>query len=469
MSPLLLQTFSSLTDAFTDGTYPVRPFLLAGYAALLYAAYALFRRAAWARRLAPGTRAYRAWAAAGLLSLALLFATGMAAQAMAAHAYGIPERAVAVFFTGDEITGTRVTHTHFQKLAIAAGLKLVPESFVEQADTGSALSAYVPAFVPWAMLGFFLIALCSALLLSVPHALQARGKKKRLALMALYGMTTFILLDKSLDGGFLSDSAPLAFAVYATLLLAPHRAFRTYLAYAALAYAWLAAILFATGFFQSFSTLYVAAVRTAVFGTAAYALHGAAFGEGRADARRLAAGCALVLAIACIVWQGAQARRYLLQETNPGASWLAAYGTESVPALPSAGTLGRMRLYRVEAPSSVASLIGAYKLPYWYYPVAVESASCDALPEAQERFNVITPVPLRNAASQPASVARAVFSPDGVAPSGWYRYRATIYMNACLPRSTDVIREMVRLGGSDQAVAWGIGRYAGNAASGGFM
>ncbi|MES2226061.1 MAG: hypothetical protein V4480_04630 [Patescibacteria group bacterium] len=438
----------------SDGTYPIRFFLLAAYLAAVLGT-GLFLRTTF--RVSSASRIYRWIASIASLSLISLFMIIGFWQWHVFDLYGIPKTEVAVFFSGDELSGTRVTHTHIGKVVIATAGTAWTSVLIGRADTGSALVPYVPGALRWLCVVLFALAFLSSLLVVPAQTEGVVGRRRQLIRLLLYGFVSFIVLDKSIDGGLLSDASFLVLCAFLALVWKPSRFLRS-AASAALAHAWLLATLFALGLYAPAGAFLEAVVRSALV----LGLLVVGYGASRNGSRRLRYALAFAVGISCLAYicvKYSHEWGYLHLPIND-ETYLSVYAREAQPDLPRIGAIGRLTVYAAGslAPRNIARAIDEYALPYWYRPFSVPGTCQLAQAQTHASFTVLSPVPLTGNTQTVEGIARLSLTPDGSAPSGWYRYAASLSLDACIPRRLDVVREMLREAGSVRAIVYGL-RY----------
>lgn len=453
-----IASVNTIMNVFTAGTFPVRPFLCMAYGMLALCAVLL--RSALPKILGKKTlRRYRRidpyirWAV--FLSMALLFSLPVLSEFRAYKTYGIPPKSVAIFITGDEVTSTRVAHTHFGKVVVPLVLGSRDTAVVSLADTGAALLPYVPSSVPRVSLILLLCAAIGSLLVVARLAGDIPGKSRKAAFLVLYTLLGFLSLDKAVDGGFVSDAAGIVFFAYGALTLFPPRAFSRLLAGGGLLYGVVLWYLHAAGFYWPDSYFFEALQRSAVLLLTLYALHYSAYGK-----QRIWKGVLLIAAVSSIVVLSqvlnADEREGLQAPISPPHMYLSVMNDEAKPPLPVIGTIGRLTVYDTSPliGKTVSAASDLFKLPYWYQPFTSGTENCAEHPrEKEESFKVLSPVPLQDIQA-PSGLAAGTFEFIETRPAGWYRYDATITYHACISRYFSVLQEVLRLAGSDTAIVY---------------
>ncbi|MDB5245406.1 MAG: hypothetical protein JWN90_511 [Parcubacteria group bacterium] len=461
-----LEILNSIINAFTLGTYPVRPFLLIGYGALIFLAawaYPFVSKVIDKRvSISKGSRKQydRAVRITALASLALLFLIPIICEISVFNSFGIPQRDLAIFFTGDEITNTRIVHNHFGKTAIAQFLGHNDVKFVQSSDTGAALLSYVPRWVPPVELALFILALLSSLYVAASAIAAVPNRSKKIWLGALFTLVGFLVLEKSLDGGLVSDGAGFACAVYALSVLFPFKTILRKGAYALFAYIWILCGLFLTGFYWPLFYLDYGLLHTAVVALTLFALYYGAYGTRVRVKNILIAVTILVIAVTSYE-VGKSDRTYLASTIIASSTYLATYESEATPNFPTVGAIGNLQVYDLSsnAGDSIKHIGNEYSLPYWYQPIYVAASSCSTqINRHEERFFVLSTKPLVSTTLY-QGIADVAYVPLGNAPAGWYRYGAKVTQAYCVPRSLNVVHEMLRLSGATSTIVYGLQQY----------
>ncbi|MDB5190070.1 MAG: hypothetical protein JWN49_396 [Parcubacteria group bacterium] len=457
-----LELLNSIINAFTLGTYPVRPFLLIGYAMFVFLTVWAYPHAS--RKLALPERMRKHYERVvriiALAALALLFIIPIVCELTVFHSFGIPQRDLAIFFTGGEITNTRIAHNHFGKTAIAEFLGNNDAGFIQSSDTGAALLPYVPVWVPPLELALFIIALFSSLYIAANAIAGMPNRRKKIWLGALFSLIGFLVLEKSLDGGFVSDGAASAYGAYIVLIYFSAKRFPRAFIYIVLGYVWVLCTLYFSGFYWPQLYLTYALVHTAIFVLAVYALHYGAFGNNKRIKKILVLLVVIVIGIYASI-DGQSDRAYLAKRIVPTATYLAVYDFEATPDVPLVGTIGALNIFETAsfAGDTIGKITDEYTLPYWYRPLSTGDITCaNPVYETEEKFFLLTRTPLHGVPDQP--LVHTSFLSAGSAPPGWYRYSAVISFNPCISRPNDVIRETIRLAGSTTTILYGLKTYS---------
>ena len=451
--PHLLTFLNSVTGAFMLGTYPIRSFLLLGAALMLLAGVVVARS-----RMQLSARMRPALSFMAIGSLAVLFALTLAMEASVFRAHGIPQRDLAIFMTGEEITDSRLVHTHFGKVIIGASVGRMFPHTIHRSDTGAALLPYVPAPMVVLQGTLFLLALFALFGALASRVASVSGTRQKVALGLLAALSGFIVLEKSIDGGILSDGAGLALAACLGLLFAPLSYFPRALAWGAVGYGLVLGGLYLSGWYWTLTYFAHALAHTVIFFLAAVALWYAAYGAHRRTLALLS--CLALGAIGSYAYFDGDGRAYLRAPLSEGA-YLATYPFESAPDLPQVGQIGRLAVYDASplSPATVGEAAHALRLPFWYRPFS-QGGFCE------ERFVVLSPAPLTDISSASGVALDAVFAPAGTSPAGWYRYEARITHSPCLWRYLDVVRETLREAGSDTVIVYQLSTFPDGASSG---
>jgi hypothetical protein len=456
----LLQILNGVMNTITLGTYPVRPFLFIGYAVVLASILIVIThlrpRAVWE---SVSVRTDRVIRILSITSIALLFLISLVTELSVFNAFGIPQKNIALFFAGNEITSTELSHNHFGKSALATLLPQNDEAIVASADTGSALLPYVPKALPYGEVFLFLLALCTSLYISACACLKISGRGKVVAIIILYTLVSFLVLEKSVDGGLLSDGAGVACGIYILLVLKKRSVIRSSL-YISIGYVWVLLALHFMGFYWPLKLLTYTFVHSAVFLLIAYTLHYAINGSNRRVKKILAVFALLTVTVVAYV-QSNYDRSYLSSVITPGTSYLSAYEREAGLPLPLLGRIGSLVVYDTSpfAGKTVRDVVDTYHLPYWYQPISIYPQNCSMETNRhEERFFLLSRTPLVDSVAV-NDLADIAFSPIGNASDGWYRYGVKVTQGYCVPRSLNVLSEMVHLAGTNTLIIYGMQEY----------
>lgn len=452
-----LNFLNTALEAFMLGTFPVRPFLLLGYAALVAITWLVWNRYGRGQFREKLIKRMRL---AVICALALVYLCALCSQVYVFHSYGIAGKGYAIFFTGDEITSTRLAHDHFGKVVIATALAPWSKDIVPVADSGEALTPYLPKGVAWIMFALFTIATLGSLVLTPSVVRRANGPWRRVAIGALYIAISFIALAKSLDGGIVSDSAGIALGMYTVLLYAPKHFYKALMVSTA-AYAAVLTLLYVGGYYWPQHFFFETLVRSALFAALLALLCYLAFARATKHMMFISSAATLVLFICIGIFVhriGETNRDYLARPIESGKDWLAAYPSEAQPALPRIGSVGRLVLYNADefagAPTFYA--LDSYHLPYWYMPISQFPNTCfPATVLSGEEFSLVSRKPLVSTVFA-GGIVTLDLTPAVAARSGWYAYQARITQNGCTPRYADVMQQAIHAAGSDQAIVYNL-------------
>jgi hypothetical protein len=425
----LLQILNGVMNTITLGTYPVRPFLFIGYAVVLASILIVIThlrpRAVWE---SVSVRTDRVIRILSITSIALLFLISLVTELSVFNAFGI----------------------HFGKSALATLLPQNDEAIVASADTGSALLPYVPKALPYGEVFLFLLALCTSLYISACACLKISGRGKVVAIIILYTLVSFLVLEKSVDGGLLSDGAGVACGIYILLVLKKRSVIRSSL-YISIGYVWVLLALHFMGFYWPLKLLTYTFVHSAVFLLIAYTLHYAINGSNRRVKKILAVFALLTVTVVAYV-QSNYDRSYLSSVITPGTSYLSAYEREAGLPLPLLGRIGSLVVYDTSpfAGKTVRDVVDTYHLPYWYQPISIYPQNCSMETNRhEERFFLLSRTPLVD----------SVAVNDLADIDGWYRYGVKVTQGYCVPRSLNVLSEMVHLAGTNTFIIYGMQEY----------
>lgn len=460
MYEFLLNSANELMNTITAGTYPVRPVLFVGYMlGVLVTVWLVRWLPARTRLLKISGISRRTISVVAISLVSLLFLTNVILQFAVFNYFGIPERSVAIGIQNGEITETRFAHIHFGKVVIASILKGPTQDLILRADTGRALLPYVPQAVVVVESILFVIALLFSLLSAGQYVQPISGKGRQLSALLLLGLLGFYVLEKSLDGGIVSDGAGLALLTWAFLLLMPLHRFAKLIPYMVFGYTAVLLCLYIGGWYWPTSYALLALERTGVL--ALLILTGAYFLRDMRRAAALAGGIALVGVALFIYHNDASDRDYMSRRIAPDAFYLAAYPEEAKPSLPKVGGIGDLNVYDASslAPRTVNDVLEQYQLPAAYRPLTPGSYTCSAPALLrEERFSVLSPKRLVAVRSDSGLFSLTV-TPEYPAPRGWYRYHAVLFYNPCIPRYLDVLEQGIVSAGSDTALVYGLELY----------
>lgn len=437
---------------FTDGTNPIRIALFALY--LL----ALFTMARLSKKGEPNEKK-RTLQALVVGSVLILFTAGLLGHLWIYNAHDIPQRSLAVFLEKDEITNTRLIHTHTGKSAIATLVAPLFSYLNLSADTGASIaSSLSPQFSIISAL-LFVVAIAASLVLG-PHVIrQVSGKGKRLAAFILYGLVAFVVLEKSVDGGILNDGAVVALAAYFAIIVLPVRHFLRALLCGALFSTVLTSILFATGQYWGGERYFIGAVANAlVLFFVLLAFHSART-EGWGSRRSLAVLLVALAALGTKAYADTAFKvAYLSTPAGPDSSYVGTYTLEDNVNTISVGSIGRLQVHSVsrETTMTVGELIDVLGAPYWYQPVSLYEGSC-AKPATRivATFVVHVPEAPKELSAIAEQLASLTLTPQGTDGAGWSTYAGSLSVHPCVPRRWDVLREMMRLVGIERSIVHG--------------
>jgi hypothetical protein len=457
----ILQILNSVMNTVTLGTYPVRPFLFLGYGLVLSSLLIILKHM---KRDTPwkgvSLRTDQIIRIVSVASLGLLFLLPIITHVTIFNSFAIPQKDLAIFFTGNEITSTELAHNHFGKTMLSYVLPRNEASIVASSDTGSALLPYIPPTLPYGEMLLFLTALLTTLYVSLGICKERTKKRTLIAKVLLCTLISFLVLEKSIDGGLFSDGAGIAYALYAFLVFKKGRIPQYAGPYIVIGYVWILVTLYLTGFYWPRILFEYTLIHSAIFVVLVSALYYFAHGSNRTIQRIL-----MTVSVAGIVvvayLQGYSDRTYLSTVLTQHSSYLAAYPSEARPELPILGEVGTLVIYDSTplAGKTVGQIIDTYHLPYWYQPLTVNTKQCsNEARRNEERFFVLSRNPLHDT-TLGNNLADILLSPSGTAPQGWYRYAGKATQQFCVPRSLDVVREMLRLSGANDFILYGLQNY----------
>lgn len=416
----LLVILSSIADTFTDGTSPVRPFL-----------FLLFGIGVAAATLVPSVRRERevSMVAAGIVTL--LFVTTFILQLYVFTQAGIPQHALATAITEEEITNTRLTHTHVGKAALTA---IIPSSITSQVDAGSAILLLVPE-----SMSIWLSMLLILGIILVVYVLSRRLKQvryRRFAYLLLVSIIGYTAVTKSIDGGILSDGAIIAYVALMALLLAPIRLFTTYLSVGAIVFTAAVAIAHLSGFYWGEGYAMAAVLKGGVLLLVILALHHLV--DTGVTKKSVFLSLAAVALVASISMQAISDRfSYLNIHIGEGTAMVRHKDGSVTSADAYVGMTTR-------------AVIEQENLAYWYQPVMHRADGCH-----EETVSYIGSFTLAPGYVPSVENVRREYAEIHFVPTG-DRYRAEITTHACLPERIKEIQALLREVGLSEAVIYGL-------------
>lgn len=416
----ILVILSSITDTFTDGTSPVRPFLflLFGIGVAVATVLPNVKRELEIRIVAAGI-------------VTLLFVATFFLQLYVFFQAGIPQHALAIAITQEEITNTRLTHIHVGKVALAS---IIPFSITPQVDAGAAMSLLVPDSIGVA-LGVLLIVgiilLLYALSRSVKHI-----RHRRFAYVLLVSIVGYTAIAKSIDGGILSDGAIIAYAALMALLLAPARLFTTYLSFGVVMFTVAISIAHLSGFYWGEGYAVAAVLKGGALLLVILALHH--FVDKGVTKKNVLLSLAAISLVAGISLQAISERlSYLNIQVEEGATMV----RHSDGSITSGDAYIGM---------TTRDVIEQENLLYWYQPVMHRADGC------QERdASYIGSFTLAPGYVPKVDTVRREYAELHIVPMG-DRYLVEINTHACLPERIKEIQALLREAGLSGAVIYGL-------------
>lgn len=433
---------NAVFSVFTEGTYPIRPFLFIAFLMLLGGA--LF--AAQKGIVLPG-RFTRAAKVATITAFGFLFFGNLVLQSVILEQHDIPQAEPTFFIDSGGITGTRLTHDHIGKAMIGASVG----NLFSTADTGASVLAFMPPWVVPLESFFFLVALFGSVAL-FPFLSPPNGKGSRTAFFVLYGLTAFIVLAKSVDGGLLSDAAFLSFAVYGVILFFPPHGFSRRFWYGVIAYAWVVMIFYELGAYRSSDYLLDSVEKTFLYGAVAVALSLLVTGI-----RRRVGWVLLVIALVLVTAKAYPEidswHSYVTSRIGPDQAY--AVSATPLPNLASVGSLGALTWYDLHPAAGVpvGAFITVHRLPLWWRPVGQSGTSCKS-PQYVDtvRFTLLAPDSVSATSFSVGGIAQFQLSTAGEDRLGWKRYEGFLVLNPCVPEPNEAIQQLVLATGAEQAI-----------------
>lgn len=442
---------ASLLSPFADGTSPVRVVFLALIAVVILGISWVTRlciRGAWGRLYL--------WSyGIAATAIVLLSVSTLGIQITLFHTLAIPQDTNATFITNDEITNTRLIHTHVGKVVFGAFAPMLSETVVALGDTGAALVPYIPDGGIWLIPILLVLSMVSFGVLHAARYCQVPAGMRRSVWSFLYILLVFVLLQNLLDGGILAQNTLLAFLLLSALVWVPEtqmiRAGVSAFAVCALV---ALSIEYAGLYGGSFSYERTIASAVVLLGTTGILYR---YAYRRRVPLSITALCvAGVLAFA--YYDSASIRSYAAAVPTSTETLISTYPQELSTLSGTYETLGSLRVYRIDTSSyqSIGAVLTHYRLPYWYRPVSSSAwPGCEEGGEVTYTFTLLSqddllPVPLN------AARARVALTKLASSTAPWHRYAGTLTMDPCLPRPWNVLHEAVVSAGTDTAVIYGM-------------
>lgn len=416
----LLVILSGVMDTVTDGTSPVRPLL-----------FLLFLLSITLASRLPNIRHESTIRVLAVAAVTLLFAASFLLQLVTFAQAGIPQHALAIAITQEEITNTRLTHIHLGKVALQA---LIPGSLSRQFDTGAAMMLLVPNSAAY-LIGI----LCVAALLFVPYVLSRRVKEiseRRWACLLLVSIVGFTALTKAIDGGILSDGAIIAYVALLALVFSPLRLFTTYLSFGAIIFAVAIAIAHLSGFYWGEGYAVSAVLKGGALLLILLALHHI-IAKGMSVRSVALTVCAVVVVAAISFHTIGEQSAYLNRIVEKGNAMVRLNDGTVIPGDIYIGMTTR-------------DIVLRESLTYWYQPVTHRSNGCSTEDVSHNATFILAPQFAPQSMEVRSTYAELHFMKPGD------RYYANLEMAVCVPERIKEIQALLAAAGLKEAVIYGL-------------
>lgn len=393
--------------------------------------------------------ARKKWGIALAVSLGVSYALNLASILWFMIVHRFPLSEFVVTMSNGDISSTQLMHNHVLKGAVGIFSQFYKGGVYEGVDAGVAFVGLIPTWFFALAAVAFVAALVSAIGY-FGHIISEyiTGKKKGLLLFVfLYGLSSFVLLKNTLDGG-LFDYAVLPAALFLMLASGVQRsvAIRNSFALGALTYMALACafahVTIAEGSIAPLVYFYRSVVAFIVLYAIYFALHS------RANPRLKVL---VALGAASVLWYPVQTNigviRYEKVAINQEeGAIVSTYGTPSGAEYSELGRIGDLKVYRylpaaVEG-TTVDSLVKENRLYSNFYPVSVPWNTCVPLDNSIDyTFRMTSFTPVSVAGNDLVTLLNFRLESVG---AGLHTYAVTLRTNGCLPRPLDVIKEFFR-------------------------
>ncbi len=414
-------------NVFATGRTGVKTIIFLAYAIVVLALFV----ASGSRKPSSTIAAYRAKIAA-TVGIIGAYALNLGLYLSFMLQYGFPLKAYSLIYNNGQMTSMQFLHNHISKGAIALftyGLHILPTG---ASDDGRTLIGMLPSawFALLACLIALAIAALTACLVSQAPRLRNEGAGKRWAYLALFTLSSFMVMKSMIDGGPLSFEAVVGSAFLILLLGDGSKRSKTIAASLLSSYIVVCAALYIGGYFASdaaYGYLSFSTMTVTLMLVSAYSFY-------RSDKMRLNVLVA-VLAAVCFAGQMYNGLGILpyLHATIPArdGAYVTSYRSLSSDGFSLIGMAGLLGVYRFTTPidrnmSDIVRMTGVTSNPD---PVAVPWRTCIPTgPDEEFSFTLWSKSPL-SALSEKTALYSFEAKPRPSSPG--VLYDATVRVPQC--------------------------------------
>ncbi|MFH1046711.1 MAG: hypothetical protein V1738_00245 [Patescibacteria group bacterium] len=376
--------------------------------------------------------------------------------------FGLSARDWVLVFSAGEMSSVGLLHNHVLKGSVGIVLSWFGFEQIENMDAGQAYLALLPHWLFW--LGTAMTA--AALLLVALDYLFAWTDDRRqydLAGTTLYAILTFCLVKNMIDGGLFNPEAVVGLAFFLAISY-PRRSTKILAAIAILSYVVLLVLFQLIGFFAPSNQTWNG-LMSVLIGLVAYALllaplyHRSILGRWNRTGILLA-----VLAVSFLITAIAsdlKTVRYGFTRIDD-YDWaiVGLYDTVTAPQYEEYGRVGDLMFYKLtpDQPTTAAEVMSQHQLLDNFYPLAFPYRDCfpHGLNQIYE-FTLITSqqLDITGWENQLVSIVQAEHLGN---ESGRNRYLVKLAIRPCIPRSINVVQEVLKELGAEPAIVLNIQR-----------
>lgn len=444
--PWLLALLHAVVDIFAGGRSMVK--VLAFFAYLIL----LLGITTWHKQDSNYTTPK--WLAVVLLSmlgLGLVLNLGTEIALRRSHNFSLSDYIILV--DGQELTSTKLTHSHSLKGAIGLLVEKLGYTSFENLDVGLPLTHLVPT---WLLILVLVIAItgCLLALLLFSRLISRHQGWRKWVFLFLYAIASFSLVKNIFDGGLLNYETLVAATILALLISTTWCWARWIAICLGIAFIPLQASLWFSGLYQSYGELQRIILHSAAFAGSSGVLLWAFLHKSWNRTIVLTGILALIVTGFSLSIELSMLSYRHISLTHKDTATVGSYKPITDTGFTEYARIGMLHLYKFQPSqtTSVGKLLDTYHLLDNFLPIAVPWKTCQphAIP-TQYNFTLTTTTPL---AAHTVEIKDIEADTPKLLSSqtGKLTYGLTFRLGQCVPRQVNVIAESIRELGADKFI-----------------
>ncbi len=430
--PRLLICLHELLNVFASGRSPIRIYLFFGYVFLLLS---LIQRYVFVEKIEKffNTKLSRIT----LYFLIITFVFNFFHFAYFAHSHNLPLNTYLIAGSGEEITSSRLVHNHMGKIVIAPLVALFSD-LVENADPGLGIYHFVSVYI--ALFYGVLVCICFVLVVLL-FTSRVVEEKKPILYTVLYAILSFTLIKSLIDGGLFTETAFFALISFVFLIKKERNWYWFWLMVIG---AFLVQFIFYFfGFYTDLNEFNTHSFKSFVFITLIVSLLYYYLQKSLNRLSVLLFILSLIAVISVVLVGILNTFMYRAVSFGNGQAIVGLYSLPKKIKGTNEFNVGNLKFYRIESTGKVGDVLDSENLLDNFNPVSVEWKTCFPKSQQQKISFVVDSKDqlLRDSFFDKMFVFKITKT---TIP---FRYEAVAVIEPCVPRSLNVVDELLKQAG----------------------